>query len=71
MSSHETLQFQEHFLQLASTSMMGNPDLEQPDNKTRSAILKAAREVARFDPEFVLKVRRKRKDTFEARESEH
>ena len=50
----------ERLIRLTSVSLMGRPDLENPTDPTRIAVLDAAMSVAERDAEFVLKVRPRR-----------
>ena len=47
----------ERLIRITSVSLMGRPDLENPTDPTRIAVLEAAMSVAERDAEFVLKVR--------------
>ena len=46
----------ERLIRVASVSLMGRPDLENPSDPTRIAVLEAAMSVAERDAEFVLKM---------------
>ena len=46
----------ERLIRITSVSLMGRPDLENPTDATRIAVLEAASSVAERDAEFVLKV---------------
>ena len=48
----------ERLIRIASVSLMGRPDLENPTDATRIAVLEAAMSVAERDAEFVLKVKK-------------
>ena len=39
-----------------SISLVGNPNLENPNDERRKKIIELCRKVAEFDPEFILKV---------------
>ena len=39
-----------------SISLVGNPNLENPNDERRKKIIEFCRKVAEFDPEFILKV---------------
>ena len=39
-----------------SISLVGNPNLENPNDERRKKIIEFCQKVAEFDPEFVLKV---------------
>ena len=46
----------ERLIRITAVSLMGRPDLENPTDATRIAVLEAASSVAERDAEFVLKV---------------
>ena len=46
----------ERLIRITAVSLMGRPDLENPTDATRIAVLEAASSVAETDAEFVLKV---------------
>ena len=51
--------FQEDLVRIVSVSLVGNPNLSDPDDATRKILLDKAERVARYDGEFVLKVKLK------------
>ena len=48
--------FQVRLIKEVSVSLMGNPNLMDPLNETRSSLLGCSFDVAEKDPEFILKV---------------
>ena len=48
--------FQVRLIKEVSVSLMGNPNLMDPLNETRSTLLGCSFDVAEKDPEFILKV---------------
>ena len=49
--------FQEKLVRFVTLSLVGNPNLENPDDLKRQHIIELCEKVAAFDPEFILKVR--------------
>ena len=47
---------QERLTRLVSISLVGNPNLEDPNNSKRKEIIDLCKEVSTFDPEFICKV---------------
>ena len=47
---------QERLTRLVSISLVGNPNLEDPNNGKRKEIIDLCKEVSTFDPEFICKV---------------
>ena len=47
---------QESLTRFVSISLVGNPNLENPNDERRKKIIELCRKVAEFDPEFILKV---------------
>ena len=49
--------FQERLTRLVSISLVGNPNVEKPENPKRKEIISLCQQVSAFDPEFICKVR--------------
>ena len=47
---------QERLTRLVSISLVGNPNLEDPNNVKRKEIIELCQQVSSFDPEFICKV---------------
>ena len=47
---------QERLTRLVSISLVGNPNLEDPNNGKRKEIIELCQQVSSFDPEFICKV---------------
>lgn len=45
-------------MRIVSVSLVGNPNLSNPEDETRKVLLEKAEAVAKYDGEFVLKVRK-------------
>jgi len=54
--AEEQLIVKERLTRLVSISLVGNPNLEDPNNGTRREMIELCQQVSEFDPEFICKV---------------